>query len=61
MQATTITDGDRSVVITREQRPGERYTARLYVQGGAVKTALRVKGSRPFVDQRVSALLAFGR
>jgi hypothetical protein len=43
-----------TVVITKDHRPGEHYTGRLFVAG--MKTSRRVKGSLPFVVARALVL-----
>ena len=51
----TTTAPARTVRITKERRPGERYTGRLVVAG--MKTNRRVRGSLPFVVERIPRLL----
>ena len=45
----------RTVLITKEHRPGEHYVGRLVVAG--MKTSRRVRGSLPFVVERIPRLL----
>ena len=45
----------RTVIVTKDRRYGEHYTARLYV--GGLKTARRLRGSRWFIEERIPRLL----
>ena len=43
-----------TVIISKDRRPGEHYTGRLFVNG--LRTNRRVKGTLPFVVARIPVL-----